>query len=240
MTDLLYRTEPAATRCEAQLIAWGTDEKGAWLATDRTPFYPQGGGQMSDRGTLTLGGQSYDSPLALMRDGSVRHYIAALPGALRAGEPVTLAIDAEFRLLASRSHSAGHLISHVVETMQPDLIPDKGHHFLPGAYVELQGELHQDAQTFLQQAQQQINAALAAALPIAITESNFNDIATLRPELAEKIPQQPQLRIVTIGNYRPFACGGTHVPHSGAIGELTLRKIKVKNGVRISYELLPG
>ncbi|UQY42774.1 alanine--tRNA ligase-related protein [Mixta hanseatica] len=240
MTNLLYRTEPAATRCEAQVTAWGTDEKGSWIATDRTPFYPQGGGQMSDRGTLTLREQKIDSSLALMRDGSVRHYIAALPATLTPGDGVTLAIDTAFRLLASRSHSAGHLISHVVETLQPGLIPDKGHHFLPGAYVEFQGELSEDAQTFLQRAQQQVNAAIAAALPIAIAASSFSQIAALRPELADKIPQQPQIRTVSIGDYRPFACGGTHVTHSGEIDALTLRKIKVKNGVRISYELLPG
>lgn len=240
MTHLLYRTEPDATHCTAQVIAWGEDEKGGWIATDRTPFYPQGGGQMSDRGTLTLGDHTADVHLALLRDGSVRHYLTALPATLTAGDAVELVIDADFRRLASRSHSAGHLISHVVETLQPGLVPDKGHHFLPGAYVEFQGELQEDAQTFLQQAQQQVNAAIAAALPVNIAESSFSQIAALRPELADKIPQQAQIRTVTIGDYRPFACGGTHVSHSAEIGELMLRKIKQKNGVRISYELLPG
>ncbi len=86
--------------------------------------------------------------------------------------------------------------------------------------------------------QQQVEAAIAASLPVRIGAGSFSDIAALRPELADKIPQQAQIRTVTIGDYRPFACGGTHVPHSGAIGALALRKIKVKNGVRISYELL--
>ncbi|WP_368900284.1 hypothetical protein [Mixta calida] len=238
MTHLLCHTAPETMRCDAKITAWGEDEKGNWIAVDRTVFYPQGGGQMSDRGTLTLGEQTLTCQLALQRDGAVRHYLTDLPDNLKPEAPLRLAIDAPFRLMASRSHSAGHLISHVVETLRPGLIPDKGHHFLPGAYVAFQGELADDAERFLRLVQQQVEAAIAASLPVRIGAGSFSDIAALRPELADKIPQQAQIRTVTIGDYRPFACGGTHVPHSGAIGALALRKIKVKNGVRISYELL--
>ena len=84
---------------------------------------------MSDRGTLTLGEQTLTCQLALQRDGAVRHYLTDLPDNLKPEAPLRLAIDAPFRLMASRSHSAGHLISHVVETLRPGLIPDKGHHF---------------------------------------------------------------------------------------------------------------
>lgn len=238
MTQLLCYSEPEATRCAARLTDWGDDEKGSWIAVDRTVFYPQGGGQMSDRGALTLGTQSLPCSLALLRDGAVRHYLPTLPESLERGAPLQLAIDAPFRLMASRSHSAGHLISHVVETLRPGLVPDKGHHFLPGAYVAFQGELADEPESFLRLVQQQTEAAIAASLPVRIGASTFSDIAALRPELADKIPQQPQIRTVAIGDYRPFACGGTHVSHSGVIGSLALRKIKVKNGVRISYELL--
>ncbi|MCU5773252.1 alanine--tRNA ligase-related protein [Erwiniaceae bacterium BAC15a-03b] len=236
MTELICRSQPDAVSCRASVINSGDDEKGHWVQVDRTVFYPQGGGQMSDRGTLQFNQQRINCQQVLVRDGEVRHYLDSAV-ALQPGDALELTIDADFRLLASRAHSAGHLISHVVETLKPELVPTKGHHFLPGAYVAFAGELTDDPQTFLQQVQQQLDAAIAAALPVTISSENLATITALRPELAGAIPQTDEIRLVTIGNYRPFACGGTHTGDTGSLQKVELTKIKRKDGVRISYTL---
>ncbi|MBP2167182.1 alanyl-tRNA synthetase [Erwinia toletana] len=236
MTELICRSQPDAVSCHASVINCGDDEKGQWVQVDRTVFYPQGGGQMSDRGTLQFNQQRVNCQQVLVRDGEVRHYLDSAV-AWQPGDPLELTIDAGFRQLASRAHSAGHLISHVVETLMPALVPAKGHHFLPGAYVAFTGELTQDAQAFLPQVQQQLDAAIAARLPVTISSESLAYITALRPELAGAIPQTDEIRLVTIGSYRPFACGGTHISNTASLQAVQLTKIKLKDGVRISYTL---
>jgi len=235
MTELICRTQPDAVSCHASITGSGRDDKGDYLLVDSTVFYPQGGGQMSDRGTVQINQQQFSCPQVLLRDGEVRHYLTGGSDAFLPGDRVALTIDANFRLLASRAHTAGHLISHVVETLMPGLVPARGHHFLPGAWVAFAGELNGDAQSFLQQVREQVAADIDAGLAVSINSSNFAYIAELRPELAAAIPQTDEIRLVTIGDYRPFACGGTHVAETRQLQQLQLTKIKVKDGVRISY-----
>jgi alanyl-tRNA synthetase len=53
-TELLYLADTYQGEDTATVLATGTDERGAYLQTDRTIFYPQGGGQAADTGTITI------------------------------------------------------------------------------------------------------------------------------------------------------------------------------------------
>lgn len=237
MTLLLSRSQPELVSCTAAVLHTGTDEKGHYFVTGETVFYPQGGGQMSDVGSVTHNGQLFAVKQVLMNAGEARHYLADAQSALEEGAEVQLGIDAVFRQRASIAHTAGHLISHVVETLMPSLIPAKGHHFLPGSYVEFSGNSTLSAEQLLEQVREKVQEAIDADLPVSTGTISFDEIARLRPALAGAIPQNEEVRIVTIGDYLPFACGGTHAAGTGALQGLELRKIKAKDRVKISYEI---
>lgn len=237
MTLLLSRTQPERVSCTATVLQSGTDEKGHYFITAETVFYPQGGGQMSDVGSVMHNGHSFTVKQVLMIAGEARHYLADAQGAPEEGEKVQLEIDAAFRQRASVAHTAGHLISHVVETLMPSLIPAKGHHFLPGSYVEFSGNSTLSAEPLLEQVREKVQQAIDDNLPVSTGTLSFEVIARLRPELACAIPQNEEIRTVTIGDYLPFACGGTHAASTGALQGLELRKIKVKDRMKISYEI---
>jgi len=237
MTLLLSRSQPELTTCTATILHTGTDEKGHYFVTGETVFYPQGGGQMSDVGSVTYNDQPFAIKQVLMNAGKARHYLADALTALEEGAEVQLDIDAAFRQRASIAHTAGHLISHVVETLMPSLIPAKGHHFLPGSYVEFSGNSTLSAEQLLEQVKEKVQQTIDADLPVTTGTLSFDEIARLRPELAGAIPQNEAIRTVTIGGYLPFACGGTHAGSTGALQGLELRKIKVKDRVKISYEI---
>lgn len=236
MTRLLSRTQPELVSCDSHVVHTGADEKGRYFVVEQTVFYPQGGGQMSDQGGVTQHGQVYAVKQVLNVGGEVRHYLTDASATLVVGEALTLDIDAEFRRKASIAHTAGHLISHVVETLMASLIPAKGHHFLPGAYVEFSGNSTLSAEQLLEQVRIKVAEAINQNLPVSTESITFEEIARLRPALADSIPQNEEIRIVRIGDYLPFACGGTHALTTLDLQGLELRKIKVKERVKISYE----
>ena len=237
MTFLLSRSQPELTTCHATISHGGTDEKGRYFTVEQTVFYPQGGGQMSDHGSVTQGDQRFAVKQALSHGNEVRHYLTDPQAVLVEGQEVILDIDAAFRQRASLAHTAGHLISHVVETLMPSLIPAKGHHFLPGAYVEFSGASTMPVDQLLEQVRQGVQEAIDNNLAVSTRSISFDEIARLRPALAGGIPQQDEIRIVQIGEYLPFACGGTHAATTAALQGLELRKLKAKERVKISYEL---
>lgn len=238
MTRFLSRTQPELITCESPILHTGEDEKGRYFVVEQTVFYPQGGGQMSDHGTVTHHGQSYLVRQALNHGGEVRHYLADPQVTLDIGQAATLSIDTEFRRKASLAHTAGHLIAHAVETLMPSLVPAKGHHFFPGAYVEFTGNSTFSADQLLEQVRSKVAEAIQQDLPVTIESLSFDEIARLRPELAGSIPQNEEIRIVRIGDYVPMACGGTHAAATRALQGLELRKIKAKERVKISYEFV--
>ena len=100
---------------------------GRSCASPETLFHPQGGGQKADRGTI--GGRAV-THVAHADGGEVNHYLDSTDG-LSVGDAVEIAVDAEWRQLNARWHTAGHLIAAVVEKLFPTLQGVAGHHW-PG------------------------------------------------------------------------------------------------------------
>ncbi|ETO03304.1 hypothetical protein RFI_34106, partial [Reticulomyxa filosa] len=142
-----------------KLVYYGKEhgvEEGEYLVVDETIFHPQGGGQPSDKGTITItqGSKENETVFVVTKvmegsDHIIRHYgyfsptCAVTEASLEKDVPVLLEIDSLKRERFAKLHSAGHLIDCVVNTFCRDLnlIPSKGYHFENGAYVEYIGDI---------------------------------------------------------------------------------------------------
>src|SRR5580698_11423209 len=112
-TEMLFRDDAYLRTASARVLA--VSERGIEL--DRTVFYPLGGGQAGDSGTLTrANGERLTISDTRKGEGPGRivHLVSGEPPALVAGEPVTLEIDWERRYRLMRLHTALHLLSCVV------------------------------------------------------------------------------------------------------------------------------
>ncbi|MGQ0654701.1 MAG: alanyl-tRNA editing protein [Betaproteobacteria bacterium] len=215
MAELLFREDPYLRGCEATVVS--VHEKSVEL--DRTVFYPTGGGQAGDTGTLgparvldTRKGAAPDSVLHLVDN----------PAGIAVGMKVELALDWERRHRLMRYHTALHLLGSVVKA------PVTG-----GRIAEDKAHLDFDIE-MEKLVKEQIEPALQALIdkgvqthPMWITDAELD----ARPELVRTMSVAPprgegRVRLLEIPGVDLQACGGTHVKHTGEIGRIAVARIR--------------
>lgn len=210
-----YLADSTILRTTATVTMTGTTPDGrSWLRLDRTIFHPQGGGQKADRGRI---GDVEVLHVAHTPDGEVDHFIAAPQFA--AGANVQLEIDPVWRSLCARLHSAGHLIAAICEHHVSPLRAIAGHHWPGEARVEFEN---------------------ASALPADLKTALLDELARVRSmDLEVSVVGNPfNARAIQIGNFPSVPCGGTHVQRVSQIGQVTIRKVQLKDGrLRLSYDV---
>ncbi len=213
MTNKTYFTSSAAI-CRARVVRI-IAEPSPVVFLDQTIVAPQGGGQPSDLGWI--------GPAKILRadyadDDNIAHTVDSVDG-LRVGEEVEVRIDADRRAVNSRYHTAGHLIAGVAERLLPSLRAKGGHHWPGEARVEFQCEIAPPSG---------FESTLAAELRDAIEAGG-------QVSMTDGVPPP---RIVTIQNFPPLPCGGTHIGTLADLGEVTIRSCKWKKGcLRVGYDV---
>lgn len=245
-TSLLYLRNMSLLTSPARILAVDAAAKSVIL--DQSPFYPQGGGQASDTGTLTRGSSSFQVTAVKKEPttGNVLHFLSSV-AELSAGDEVNCSVDPVTRDLNSRCHSAGHLLDHAVEDLQLPLEVRSAYHFLTGPYVEyafvddsiqLTPEYLKELQAKLQEAG---NKIVEAAIPVTVYNGFVSDLSPWRQDLLpEAVKLSGEVRLVKFEKqgYEPVPCSGTHVTSSALIKPIVVRKIslnKEKRTIRVSY-----
>jgi misacylated tRNA(Ala) deacylase len=228
MTSLLFRDDPYLRSCEATIVAVHGDA----VELDRTVFYPLGGGQAGDIGTLGEW-RVLDTRKAPAGEG-VLHVLE--PGATPAlGSPVELQLDWDRRHRLMRLHTALHLLGAVVKA------PVTG-----GRIAEDKAHLDFDvdmARLVAPEIEGRLNDLVRAALG---TRASWISDAELdaRPELVKTMSVAPprgegRVRLLEIPGIDLQACGGTHVANTAEIGALKVVRIRSegKRNKRVTLEL---
>ena len=222
MTIFVFRDDPYAASCSAEVSAIGEDG----LRLDRTVFYPMGGGQPGDRGRITFGERSIEVVDTLKgEDGTAAIHRIAATGALPGvGTPVTAEIDWARRHRLMRMHSALHLLCSAVAQAVTG-----------GQVGEHKGRLDFDVQGAALD-KDAIAAQMAQWIhddrPIVERWIEAGELEA-RPELVRTMSVQPpwtggRIRLIEIDGVDLQACGGTHVRSTSEIGAVRVAKIENK------------
>lgn len=215
----------------ATILQASHDDNGPYVILDRTIFYPQGGGQPSDQGTITLDGNSIMVSKVAWVNGQVHHYTSQSLQS-HVGAIIMLEIDRERRLQFMRLHSAGHMLHHVVEMLYPHLKAVKGYHYPDGSYVEFTSK--DSLIVSLERINKELVAMIANDHFIASIIVHPEQFKTLCPG-ASYNGTRP-IRLVKIGDFAQQPCGGTHVKSTGIVSSLVATKQKAKaSSLKISY-----
>ena len=210
------------------------------VTLDRTLFYPLGGGQNWDTGTISSDNGKVTVTEVRGR-GEIQHFVGQDHG-LEVGDAVEGEIDWDRRHAHMRMHTAQHLVSGIVyemydgaRTVGNQIHADRSRiDFNPVKFTdEMIEELFHKA-----------NETVESNLPVTDCIMTRDEINSIMPPDRTNMDLLPisvkKLRIIKIGdNLDLCPCAGTHVRGLGEIGELEFlgRKNKGKGTTRVSYTL---
>ncbi len=212
---------------QKRLTATVTAIDGDWIEFDQTIFYPMGGGQPGDTGSVT-GPDGQAHTVLDTRKGDtpdrIKHQLESSEHGLRVGDPVELKLEWERRYKHMRMHTCMHLLGSLIP------VPVTG-----GSVGADKSRLDFDLgehQLDKEDLNVRINALVAEAHPVifgTITEAELD----ARPELVRTMSVQPprgagDIRTVRIEGVDFQPCGGTHVGNTREIGTVRISKIENK------------
>lgn len=232
MTELLYLQDSYLKEFDARVVA--TAENAVEL--DRTVFYPRGGGQPSDEGTLEADGQVYRVLEVVRQEGRVLHKLDREPPAV--GTPVRGRIDWQRRYALMRHHSALHVLCGVI-FRQFGVLVTGGQMYPDRARMDFALEDLSPERIAL--IEQESNRAIEADLPITARvlprEEAFKIPDLIRTQINLLPPSIQEVRIVEIEGLDLQADGGTHVKRTGEIGRLRVTKTENKGKINKRLEI---
>jgi misacylated tRNA(Ala) deacylase len=238
MTDLLYQTDSYLQSFEATIA--GVDEENHAVLLDRTAFYPGGGGQPADSGTLTLEGQLILAVRARKAGQSVVHILLADVPLPAIGMQVQGQLDWDRRYQLMRTHTALHILCGVI-------FRDYGASVTGGDMDPLQGRMDFEFETMQKELVQAIEVAVnkevAAARDVRTAILPREEAFRIPDLIRTKINLLPegisQVRIVEIIGLDLQADGGTHVHNTREVGPIRVVDYKSKGKInkRIYIEM---
>ena len=229
-TIAIHRDDAYARACEAVVTRVADDG----VELDRTVFYPLGGGQAGDSGTLVLA----DGARLPVVDARKSRRDGATPddtlhvldpasdwrSRLAAGTAVTAEVDWERRYRHMRFHTATHLLCAVVRELVDGCS-------ITADYARL--DFAMTAPLDKGTVQQGLDELIARGLPVAC-EWITDDELRASPQLVKSMSVSPpigfgRVRLVRIAEVDLQPCGGTHVRNTSEIGAVRVAKIEKKS-----------
>lgn len=230
MTQALFREDAYLQSCEA--VVTRIDDEGVEL--DRTVFYPLGGGQAGDRGTLVTADGARLAVIdtrKVRRDGATPDDALHLLDAatdwrerLAVGDSVQAEIDWDRRYRHMRFHTATHLLCAVVRQLVDGCSITADYARLDFAMTELLDKA---------EVQAGLDALIAAAHPVScewITDEEMR----ANPQLVKSMSVSPpigfgRVRLLRVQDVDLQPCGGTHVGNTREIGAVRVSRIEKKS-----------
>lgn len=140
-TELLYLEDFKLLNNKATVVEIRLEDGRVAVILDQTIFYPQGGGQPFDLGSIKGAKSTFTVTDVRLVDGIVKHFGTFDGSPFQTRETVNCIVDAQRRSLHNRIHSAGHIIDKALVELNITWQPGKSFHFANGPYVEYTGSL---------------------------------------------------------------------------------------------------
>jgi len=184
----------------------------------RTPFYPEGGGQVSDTGLVLAPGVKAEVKDVRRFGNLILHELEVVEGALRKGMEVDLEVLSERRRATARHHTATHLLhaalrkvlgEHVRQAgslVAPDRLRFDFTHFEPLTLEEIRS------------VEDLVNAKIRENLPVEVKIVSFKEALSMGAMALFGEKYGERVRVIKIGDFSLELCGGTHVYRTGDLG----------------------
>ncbi|MEK7310840.1 MAG: alanyl-tRNA editing protein [Chloroflexota bacterium] len=232
MTELIYQTDSYLKEFDAAVTAI----EGNAVGLDRSAFYPGGGGQPNDVGTLVAEDRKWSVTKVRKAGADVWHEVEGEPPAV--GTPVRGAIDWERRYKLMRTHTAMHILCGVI-------FRDYGASVTGGNMEPLRGRMDFEFETMRQELVREIeikvNAEVAASRAVRVKILPRAEAFAIPDLIRTKINLLPEgiaeVRTVEIVGLDLQADGGTHVANTSEVGQMKVVDYKSKGKINKRIEI---
>jgi len=216
--ERLYYTDCYLKEFSARVIRTNPGPSGVRVYLDQTAFYPESGGQPSDRGTL-----AGIAVLDVIDEGDeVAHILAAAPPE----EAVQGIIDWQRRFDHMQQHTGQHILSAAFEHA--------------AAYKTVSFHLGTESSTIdldsdrvgakqIEEAEDVANCVVFENRPLKVSFRPADEAQQL--ELRKPTFREGDIRLVEVAGFDLSACGGTHVGATGGVGIICVRKVERAKGL---------
>lgn len=202
------------------------------IVLESTPLYPEGGGQVGDRGVIYKENakiEVLDSNKVMMGpDEHIVHKGKVTEGSFKKSENVKVVVDMKRRGSTSRNHTATHLLHRALKEVLGNHVEQSGSLVAPEKlrfdFTHFEALSKED----IIKAEQLINEQIFEALDIEIKNTSLEEAKSIGATALFGEKYGETVRIVKVGDYSVELCGGTHVLNSSEIG---MFKILSESGV---------
>jgi alanyl-tRNA synthetase len=199
------------------------------VVLDETPFYAESGGQVGDRGTLTIDTGRIEIMDTQRPTGElVVHRGRVVRGEIRVETPAKLAVDADARAATVRNHSGTHLFHAALREVLGPQAMQKGSLVAPD---RLRFDFTHDAplsEDEIRDIEDLANAWIEANAPARVRQMSYADAIEAGAIAIFQEKYGDSVRVISFGDFSTELCGGTH---AGATGEIGLIKIVSQSGI---------
>lgn len=228
MSELLYYQDSYIREFEARVTR--VDEENRCFVLDRTAFYPGGGGQPCDTGSVTASSGQLTVERVKKSDGDILHYTAE--GLPSVGETVRGNIDWERRHQLMRTHTAMHVLCGVMWLDHQSLVTGGN---MDPLSARMDFEMESLSQEMLPQIEERVNEEIAKNHPVTAAilprEEAFEIPDLIRTKINLLPEGIPEIRTIEIQGLDLQADGGTHVAFTGEVGRVRLVKFRSKGKI---------
>jgi alanyl-tRNA synthetase len=192
-----------------------------YLVFDRTPFYPEKGGQIGDKGIIFNDKFKFNViDTQIDEKGLIYHIGEVLVGKiddLKIGDELYLNVDEEFRRNVSINHTATHLLHYALREIIGKEVRQAGS-YVGDDKLRFDFVCFKDIdEKIIKEVENLVWNKIFEKAPVSVEEMSLNDaiekgaIALFTEKYGEKV------RVVSTGNFHKEVCGGTHLKNTGDI-----------------------
>ncbi len=214
------------------LAAGGKDGDHVAIVVAETPFYPEGGGQVGDRGVIeTAAGAILEVSDTRKAEGSIVHVGRILRGDVgdfARGARVKLKVDRLRRDAAVLNHSATHILHYALRDVLGSTVHQAGSLVDPDKLrfdFAHAGPVSDDA---LATIEEEINARIRENAEVTVEDMAYDDALKAGALAFFGDKYGDRVRVVRMGDFSVELCGGTHISRTGDVG---MFKLEAESGV---------
>ena len=218
--------EVVAIVADGERVARASAGDAVSVVLDRTSFYPEGGGQVGDAGSLRGADLQVDVEDTRAFGDVIAHLGNVVSGGIAVGDRVTATVGRSRRADAARNHTATHLLHAALREILGDHVRQAGSLVAPDHLRFDYTQPEAPAAADLRAVQQLVQERIRENIPVSTSEMSYDDALKTGAMAIFGEKYETAVRVVEICDPAPHVhdcfskelCGGTHAPATGFVG----------------------